>query len=101
MKATHKTLLASALTLAATSVMAAGTVVSYPVIGFDNEGDAIYDKTKPIPVMSMEVVGYVADDPVYDELSTAQVEFKTVIGFNGDDAIYFDETSAGLPAAGN
>ena len=50
MKATHNTLLASALTLAATSAMAAGAVVSYPVMGYDNAGDPIYDKTKPIPV---------------------------------------------------
>ena len=103
MKATHNTLLASALTLAATSATAAGAVVSYPVMGYDNAGDPIYDKTKPIPVMSMEVTGYdLAGDPIYSELNTAQVRFKTVIGYDlAGDPVYFDETAEGLPAAGN
>lgn len=49
MKATHKTLLASALTVATTSAMAAGAVVSYPVMGYDNAGDPIYDNHQAYP----------------------------------------------------
>lgn len=53
--------------------------------------------------MSMEVTGYdLAGDPIYSELNTAQVRFKTVIGYDlAGDPVYFDETSEGLPAAGN